>query len=385
MKVAIVGTGLSGLATGLHLKRTGAEIVFFEARDRVGGRAWTVLDWLYEAGGEWIDSDHHRFIDLASRYGLTLDPAPGRRGGVWKGEYRPTYDLWPEAKAAEMRLESLAHEGWQEGATLADLIEEAGAGSDLARWWLTANLRSDEGVDPDQVGLSEWLAFYRQYAEREGGEVSALRVRGGIGQMVDAMLVELEADVRFETPVREIRQADDGVWIDGERFDGVVVAIPPRCVELITFDPPLEDQRRAALDLVGMAPIVKVVWKEEEVAEGNTLWDTDLQQTWSGSRGATSVLTAYICGRDAMKIHEHGASHLRDGNGRLHDWIGDPWAQGGFPYTKPGLLPVREELRKPHGRAVFAGDYAADWMGFYEGALESAERAAAQALSCFTA
>lgn len=377
MRVAIVGAGLSGLTCALELERSGLEVSIFEARDRIGGRTWTVDDWQYEAGGEWIDSDHSRMIGLISRFGLELEPAPGERGAVWQEEYRPVSNLWREAKAAEELFEELA--GSWSGLTLADLIEAAAEGNGLGRWWLTANLRSDEGTDPEEIGLAEWQDFYRQYQEREGGEVSALRVKGGIGQLLAAMAAELKQPARLSSPISAMAIRDGQVTLNtGEIFDAVVLTVPPPCVRRIQFTPELPSLQWQAYGQVGMAPIVKVCTRTAQVTEGNTLWDTPIQQTWNGTRGSTPVQTAYICGREAILASDQ---FEKSDDRRIHDWINDPWTGGGFSYTPPGFLEYKPLLRQPADRVFFAGEHTADWMGFMEGAIESGERAAAEVLS----
>ena len=37
MKVAVIGAGISGLATAMHLERAGVDVTIYEARERVGG------------------------------------------------------------------------------------------------------------------------------------------------------------------------------------------------------------------------------------------------------------------------------------------------------------------------------------------------------------
>src|SRR4028118_1136711 len=41
-KVVVLGAGISGLVTAYELKRAGWDVTVIEARERIGGRVWTV-------------------------------------------------------------------------------------------------------------------------------------------------------------------------------------------------------------------------------------------------------------------------------------------------------------------------------------------------------
>jgi len=73
MKVAVIGAGFAGLRAAQLLERNGISTAVYEARPRVGGRVHTVDHGdgvRYEAGGEWIDSDHHRVLGLTREVGV---------------------------------------------------------------------------------------------------------------------------------------------------------------------------------------------------------------------------------------------------------------------------------------------------------------------------
>ncbi len=40
--VCVIGAGFAGLAAALRLRQAGARVVLLEARNRVGGRSWSV-------------------------------------------------------------------------------------------------------------------------------------------------------------------------------------------------------------------------------------------------------------------------------------------------------------------------------------------------------
>ena len=55
MKVVVIGGGISGLATAALLAKAGCEVDLFEARERVGGRAytWSTKKFTFETGPSW--------------------------------------------------------------------------------------------------------------------------------------------------------------------------------------------------------------------------------------------------------------------------------------------------------------------------------------------
>ena len=65
--------------------------------------------------------------------------------------------------------------------------------------------------------------------------------------------------------------------------------------------------------------------------------------------------------------------------GWWHDWVTDRYALGAFSHLAPGyVLEHMEHIGAPSRRIHFAGEHTASWIGFIEGALESAERVAAE-------
>jgi monoamine oxidase len=60
----------------------------------------------------------------------------------------------------------------------------------------------------------------------------------------------------------------------------------------------------------------------------------------------------------------------------VKDWTNDPFARGAFSLAPPGSDPAAVRVRDG-GPVQYAGEFAATWMGFLEGAIESAETAVA--------
>uniref|UniRef100_A0A3Q3KC18 monoamine oxidase n=1 Tax=Monopterus albus TaxID=43700 RepID=A0A3Q3KC18_MONAL len=71
--VIVVGGGISGLCAAKLLKASGLSPVVLEARDRVGGRTFTVQNketkWV-DLGGAYIGPTQNRIFRLAREYGV---------------------------------------------------------------------------------------------------------------------------------------------------------------------------------------------------------------------------------------------------------------------------------------------------------------------------
>jgi len=76
-RIVIVGAGLAGLTCAYYLSQAGYAPVVYEARDRVGGRVYSVNDVFddgltTEMGGEFINSDHEDMLALVEAFNLEL-------------------------------------------------------------------------------------------------------------------------------------------------------------------------------------------------------------------------------------------------------------------------------------------------------------------------
>ena len=71
----IAGAGLAGLSAADELARQGAEVEVIEARDRVGGRTWSVRHpngATIEMGAEFVLPGNEAVVALAAELGLEL-------------------------------------------------------------------------------------------------------------------------------------------------------------------------------------------------------------------------------------------------------------------------------------------------------------------------
>ena len=77
MRVIIAGAGFAGLAAAWRLSEAGHNVTVYDARDRVGGRAWSQAlgnGVVVERGGEYIDPQQHTIRRICAELRLPLVP-----------------------------------------------------------------------------------------------------------------------------------------------------------------------------------------------------------------------------------------------------------------------------------------------------------------------
>lgn len=424
MRIAVVGLGPAGLRTAMLLKEKGATVDAFEASDRIGGRLRTITEDgkpLFEAGGEWIDADHRRTHALAEELGCPLDGKPRPPGLVRFGKETCREEaLWPDAAEAVAEFERRSSEACAhlpkkggsseakrlDGTSLAQWLDKC-ASTPRARWVLEAILRSDEGMDTRAISLLGWLKGYQLYLDREEGAMSAGRFARGTTDFCQRMLEASGVEPRFGSWVLGIRKSGAGAELlvsgaarEATAYDRVVLALPPLATSRIAIDPKLEPiQRTRARFALGSGLAMKISWEFdrkfwlEEGETGSVLDRGPLQQIWDASLSETPVLSAYICGVACTEVPEAdtvawGLDRLasifpsareRFVRGWASNWVRDPHIACGFSFPRLGYAMAHGDLPASHlGPLHFAGEWTAQWRGFIEGALESAERVAGE-------
>ncbi len=75
--VAIIGAGAAGIGAARALEGKGLSVIVLEARDRLGGRAFTERlpnDIVFDVGCGWLHSaDRNRFVPIAEQLGFDID------------------------------------------------------------------------------------------------------------------------------------------------------------------------------------------------------------------------------------------------------------------------------------------------------------------------
>jgi predicted NAD/FAD-binding protein len=257
MKIAIVGTGISGLVAA-HLLYREHEIVVYEAGDRVGGHSHTVEVESGE-GSHWIDTGFIVFNDRnypnferlleqlevpsqPSHMGFSVSDARGEfeYSGTPRGIFARKAHLLSPAFLGMLRewrrfnREAQALIGMNGTApSLGQWLEEGGFSRHFIERLIVPQASAVWSADPEQM-WSFPASFMAEFFDNHG--MFSLRdrprwrtVQGGSRNYVEAITEPWRNRIRLQAPVRSIERLAGRVRItadgcESEDFDQVVIA-----------------------------------------------------------------------------------------------------------------------------------------------------------------
>ena len=403
--VLVVGAGGAGLTAAKELMVKGVSVLVLEARDRIGGRAFTEnsMGVPWDHGCSWLHASNvNPWIKYAQANGFEIFPDRFARE-VYDGARRLTGAETAGYRAVHERMERELDKAGSRGL---DIPAEAAMTQETLSdpWYPMAmeELTGWEGVEPANYSALDSHQFV------EDGE--DYMIPRGYGTLLAHYAKRVE--VKLRTPVTRIRWGGRGVV--AETDDGpasakvAVIALPSAIVAegSVVFTPhlPIEVfQAHADLPLGILQKIAlrfkKNVFPSETTEVLRMKRDDGRGLNYLTRHFGTNVCIAFSVGRLARELEaageaagvEHALSELTSmlgGDVRKHfdrgaatAWASDPFARGAYSHCVPGRFGARAVLTRPvGGRLVFAGEHTEQSAyGTLHGAHLSGIRAAAQA------
>lgn len=445
--VVVIGAGLAGLSAARDLLNMGLDVVVLEARDRVGGRTFTLTEAdgvVVEHGGQWVGPTQDRALALIEEFGLetftqfsdgeNLQYSQGKHlryhGAIPTGDPLQAADLVD----AMVELTSKAMEidpecPWEhplasvlDGMTVETWIS-AQPYCESAKEWIRTLCRALFPAEPGEISLLHALFYFRSGGgvEKMIGTInSAQETRVTLGaQMLSKKLAEIVGDrLVLEAPVMRIDHDVAGATIHHEKgiisAKRVIVAIPLVLAGRIRYSPPMSGVRDQLTQRSFMGSVLKIhvvyetpFWRKDGLS-GHVTSDCGMVQiTFDQCHPdhPEGVIVGFMdshLGRVATQMtHEERKAVVIEDLVRLlgeearnpkayyeKAWIDEEFSRGAYvgmmtPGTWSTLGP---QLREPVGVIHWAGTETAKiWNGYMDGAIRSGEDAAHSVLSSLSA
>ena len=375
--VVIVGGGAAGVAASARLKKAGVRHLLLEARNRIGGRAHTVMaagSFPVDLGCGWLHSARQNaWTHIAEGAGVPIDRsrAPWAKSALEinfpasnQSDYHRAFE------ALERRLTKMAEDEVDHPASTAMVAEDG-------RWTPLLNAFSGyyNGAPFDKISVQDYAAY-------EPTEDN-WRLPDGYGSLISRFGVGLP--VRLETPVTKIEHGSAMLLIHTTEgvvtARSVIIAVPTTVIANgeLAFDPPLPKKRDAATALpLGHVNKVFLSLSGAEAFDADTLLygRTDSEDTGSYTLRPMGrpMIEGFFGGELAGKLEAEpdalGAFAIDEicralGTGfreRLRPlahsaWSTDRWSQGAYSHARPGSADMRAVLAEPvESRLFFAGE-----------------------------
>ena len=444
----VVGAGFAGLTATLRLKQAGRSVALLEARDRVGGRTFTVTrpdgTWI-DRGGAWIGPGQDRIYAMMDEFGvpeykqhndgdamMIVDGKKHRYGGTipWTMSPWAVTNLGLCLRAVEKMCKAIPREApWE--AKQAEKWDRISLGE-----WLEKNTISRQARDmldmalagPYTSAASEvsllWVLLQMGSAggptfviSGKGGAQDARPV-GGMGAIYGPMAAAVGDSLHLSQPVRQIIQDDDGVIVFADgltvRARRVIVAIPLPIASSIVYEPMLPVDRAFLHQRMPGGAIFKIsvvydepFWRADGLSGQSAAPDTPATLTIdactdTADPGIMCVITEGGAARKLSRLDEQERKALVIGelvdrfgtkanaHREFHEqnWTVERYSGGGMISHAPTgvLTEFGYTLREPCGRIHWAGtESSAVMCGWVDGAIRSGERAADEVLARETA
>jgi monoamine oxidase len=436
--VIVVGAGIAGLSAAWRLGSAGYTVSVLEARDRTGGRIWTISKpearFPIELGAEFIHGRPPEIFEALSESDAEIAEVEGRSWCAFEHRLRPC-DFWSSVESILGKMDDSVPDE-----SFLDFLKRTCSKPDnnqQARERALGYVVGFNAADPALVGVHWLLKEMRAEEEIEGDR--SFRSGNGYRDLLDVLEKRIAAcpnvKIHTEAVVEQVRWEQGRSEVVARTPAGTqtftssraLITLPvsllkgsPGEIGVVDFDPPLPVEKIAALAKLEMGKVIRIV-----LCFRNRFWDAitppDSKATlsdmgflfsddewvptwWTGMPKKFPVLTGWAPFRCAEKLSGQSDEFVVERSLKtlgpllkidlrilrnelegayFHDWQNDPFSRGAYSYGGVGSDGAREALASPVAGTLFFAGEATDVTGnngTVHGAMASGYRAASEIL-----
>jgi monoamine oxidase len=415
----VLGGGIAGLAALAEARRRGINAIGLEAKGIVGGRIRTAWDrrvakYPIELGAEFVHGPKMR--ELCESLGLTVHRHPSDGDAFVDGQFlplKPVLEVFARIRRRAAEHLATGHGDRPVEAFLQEFIAaDPSLPPGITPHLLLQLIRNDFATRVSELGLLGLMA-----PDVDGYEDN-YRVTEGYDEVPRRLAVD--SDIRTNHAATAVLRYRDEVHVLTNRgvFVGnaVIICLPLGVLQAgdVTFDPPLSDEKLAAINALSAGMATKLVLAFRRTRKGTTFWPTTtpLLATslatqlwwptgWGYGDGRPFVASCLVGGAAVERFadrdpREVGLAQLAHMFGRdrvyrkalqwhrVKAWHADVWIKGGYTSVPVGVEP--ETLRhletcedEVNPQLAFAGDYVGRHPGSahcaYQSGIDAVRRA----------
>ena len=433
--VIVIGAGIAGLTAANELSRRGLKVVILEARERVGGRIYTLhpsaTNVPVELGAEFIHGRPPNLWNALRRANVHPEELTGQ---PWCRDERGLHECGQMFSEVDKIFQAMSKTA--PDVSLAQFLRaHRGEFAQKATERTIAYVEGFHAADRNRISVRS-LIKSNEADEKIDGD-SQFRAREGYDRLLQALLRDITrhgVHIRLNTVATTIEWRPGRVSVlarvarsSVKQFlaPAVVITLPlgvlkARPSQGVRFMPRL-DQKRRALASLQMGPALRVsllfkerFWASRESASDNQnnlsslgflfAQDFKFPTWWSMLPRKAPLLTGWAAGRRARALA--GLSETEIVEAALqslagifemkksalaksvlaaftHDWQRDAFSQGAYSYAQVGGADAPRDLAVPLANTLFFAGEATDFSGHHgtvHGALASGTRAAQELL-----
>ncbi len=441
--VIILGAGAAGLSAAVELSRAGLAVSVIEARNRIGGRIFTLRDPVCDApielGAEFIHGKPPEIWDLLRRNHLDATEVDGDVWCLREDKLSPC-DFFSEVDQLLEQMDDRAPDQ-----SFIEFLQHCCPGSkspatQAAKDWALGYVTGFHAADPAQISVHSLVKGLRADEKIEGNRAFRI-VSQGYEALLEIFRRELRAanvSCQLNTVAAAIRWQAGNVELSARNHSGTITMTAPRLLitlplsilqaspeepGAVRFVPDLPPQKQAALSKLAMGKAIRVTLRFQQrfwddlcpphSTESKSLANMSFllsHQDWFPTWWTTMpeqlpIITGWAPFRCAERLSGHSTDFviekslhslsclLKLSKSELesllvhaywHDWQSDPFSRGAYSYVRVGGDKAQQALADPVDNTLFFAGEATDISGHngtVHGAIASGYRSAKQILS----
>src|SRR6185369_6010520 len=267
-EVLVIGAGVAGLAAGRDLVDAGVSVSVLEARDRVGGRIYTVggrgrQELPVELGAEFVHGETREIFDIIDGAGLPCFEYDGDSWCSNDGKLKVCPDIEERQEKIFKRIPKSGPDQ-----SFLEFLNGQKIDKDIREQVLNY-VEGFEAAHTERISARS-LRQEHEEMDQSGGAMRVFRIRSGYDQLVQVLARHLEDNFVLNAPVQAVRWSPGAVECDcvgGRKFHArvAIVTLPLSLLQhsTVRFEPALEEKRKA-LSLLAMGAVIRVVFRFRE-------------------------------------------------------------------------------------------------------------------------